>query len=257
MQLKELAQTSTLKILLFGDPGTGKTTMAASAHLVESMRPVLYGCAEGGLITLQKDPQRRYDDMEVEVLTDPSQHPELVLQRVEQLFERAQDEKYRTVVIDTLSEVQRYGLHFLSEQPRGWGAVMSPKKITIPMYGASLVQTSVLVRSFRDLPLNVIMTTHVKRATFEVDGHDYVVPSLTGQQWKDAVAAFDEVLFLYTKAATSVKDEAKGVTYRAITKPFENIRAKDRYLQLPVSVDLTNKTLQDLLDWASNSDEED
>lgn len=245
--LSELPETTNLKILLFGDPGTGKTTLAASAHLIEELRPVLYATAEGGLVVLQKDPQHRYDDLTVHKLTTPEQDPSKVLDELEKVFEIAQNGHFRTVVIDTLSEVQRYGLSYLSEQPTQlWQAIRKPKKVTIPIYGASMMQTSVLLRAFRDLPINVIMTTHVKRATFEVDGHDYIVPSLTGQQWKDAVAIFDEVLFLFTKAAQSLRDPNKGVKYKAITKAFENIKAKDRYLNLPVSMDLTNKTLEEL-----------
>lgn len=243
-KLSELSKyTEGLKLLLFGDAGVGKTRMAASAHFIESMRPVLLGSAESGLSSLLKD--RRFDDLDVFELVDKRQDPEAVLSRVEELFELAQD--YKTVIVDTLTEVQRYGLMYLSEQPAGWTAYRNPKRISLPTYGASLLQTGTLVRSFRDLPINVIFTAHVRRATMSLDGHDYIVPSVTGQQWKDVLAAFSEVFFMYTKAAVSLNEPEKGVRYKIITKPFENIKAKDRELDLPVAMDVTDRYLEDII----------
>lgn len=249
MKLGELQQIQGLKLLLFGDAGVGKTRMAASAHLIEAMRPVVIGAAEGGLTSLLKDP--RFADLDVFELTDTRMDPESVVKKVEELYERCQD-GYRTVILDTLTEAQRYGLMYLSEQPAGWAGYTSPKKISLPDYGANLLQTGTLVRAFRDLPINVIMTAHVRRATLNVDGHDYVVPSVTGQQWKDVMATFSEVFFMYTKAAVSLAEPEKGVRYKIITKPFENIKAKDRDFDLPVSMDVTDKYLADVL-WPSGS----
>lgn len=238
------------KIMLFGDPGVGKTRLAASAHLVEEMKPILYGSAEAGLLTL--DALDGFDDMHtVDLVATPKndQNPEAVLNNVEAFFDLAQSGDYKTIVIDTLSEVQRYGLMYLADQPSGWQGVMSPKKTTLPTYGSSLVQTGVLVRSFRDLGLNLIMTCHARRAHLETDGHDYIVPSLTGQQWKDVVAIFDEVWYLYTKAARSLNDPEEGARHRAIFRPFENLKTKDRYLGLPTSLDITDQGLDFLLHY--------
>ena len=241
--------TEYLSMLLFGDPGTGKTLLAASAHLMEEMQPVLFCNAEGGTATLYQDRYReRYEDLDIENITDTDQNADRFLDNLGEVYERIQDEGYKTLIVDTLSEVQRYGLMDLSDQHKGWWrAFRDPKKVTLPMYGASLTQTAILVRALRDLPAHVIATAHVRRAHLETDGHDYVVPSFTGQQWKEAMKVFDEVWYLYTKPAVSINDPEKGVRYKLMTKVWDNLKAKDRLFGLPVSVDFTDKTLEEVL----------
>lgn len=253
MDLAVLGEDIYLKMLLYGDAGSGKTTLAASAHLIPEMQPVLYATAEGGLITLKKpEHEGVYDDMDVYELTDQTQDSNAVLAKVEALYDYVQKHKYRTVVIDTLSEIQRYGLMFVSKNKGDWkGIYRNPQQITLPQYGMNKMQTDTLIRAFRDLPMHVIMTSHAKRAHLDTDGHDYVVPNLTGQQWIDTLATFDIVWFLSTRAAfanlNEISPEEGGVAYRILTKSWDNVKAKDRLFTLPAIFDVTGKKLADIV----------
>jgi hypothetical protein len=242
-----------LKMMLFGDPGTGKTTIAASAHLIEEMKPVLFIDVDGGTVSLFRDRyDGAYDDLDIRDIRSRVSDSDSVLARLEALFDEAQTDNHKTIVLDTLSELNRIGMHYISEQNLGFKAVRDPKRITIPMYGASLQQTATLVRMFcalDHLGANVIMTANVRRKSDETSGEEVVAPGVIGQQWREVVAAFDEVFYLYTKAAVSVSDPMKGVQYKAITQPYESLKTKNRYLEVPVMLDLTGKTLEDILRW--------
>lgn len=45
-----------LKLLLYGDPGSGKTTMAATAVQHPEMSPILFANIEGGLLSAANIP---------------------------------------------------------------------------------------------------------------------------------------------------------------------------------------------------------
>jgi hypothetical protein len=100
MPVQKISQTVPyLKVLIYGDSGAGKTWLAGSAADVEAMRPVLFVDLESGVLSIRdRDvdllPVRSHADLQElsDLISNPSP-------------EDGEDEPYRTVVIDSLTEL--------------------------------------------------------------------------------------------------------------------------------------------------------
>src|SRR6516164_6984442 len=88
-----------LNMLVYGDPGVGKTRLAGSAVLVPEMCPVLLMDFEGGTLSLAGDMR------EIDVVRLTS------WEKVDRLYGSLYDiNPYKTVVIDSLSELQKFSM---------------------------------------------------------------------------------------------------------------------------------------------------
>lgn len=165
-----------LKAMIYGDYGAGKTTLAATSYDVASMRDVLLIDAEAGDLSLVG----KYDDIDrigvtkykvfsqiLEYLRvhcrlrdDPS--PEAV-KKLCDLEESLRGEtvthprRYRTVIIDSLTEVQKYCMYQIlnidiSTQKLD-AAIGAPE---YKEWGQNSELIRLLVRSFKELDMNVL-----------------------------------------------------------------------------------------------------
>lgn len=220
-----------LKLLVYGDSGVGKTTLAGSAYDVPEMRPVLFVDMEGGT----KSIRNRYPEIEVirvrEEYTEKGRLVKTAWSRLVEVYEALKiEQRYRTVVIDSLSEAYEVAMKdimtgVVQEYPDRDPDVPGQRE-----YGRARSQLRRMTRRFRDLPINVIFTALKGEKTTD-DGRVVAIgPALSGKLMNEIPAFMDEVYHLY------VKDDKEDVKRFILTRKTGKNIAKTRS-DLPMTVE--------------------
>jgi hypothetical protein len=151
-------ETIYVNLLVYGDPGVGKTTLAATAQDSPAMSPVLIASAESGNLSIAG----RGDIDEVPISS--------MLELEELAWAVAHADKsvrqYKTIVLDSGTELAAMSLQEAVDRDRTRKGVTSTRTADmyeIQNYGESNNQMKRLTRMFRDLPVHVIMTALPKR----------------------------------------------------------------------------------------------
>lgn len=194
-----------LNVMLYGDAGTGKTSLAASAQDHPEMENVMFANVEGGLLSVA----HRGDIHAVDIKS---------MDELEELFWTiAKGEEYQTVqtiVLDSATEMQTVNLEQIVEAAveKGGssrsGKVRTRDDIWQDDYGKSTTQMKRIIRRFKDLPKNLIVTALAKRTYPKVpEGADItnvepvaVVPSLTAKLGESVMGYMDMVWYTYIEA---------------------------------------------------------
>ncbi len=155
-----------LRLMVYGEPGTGKTWLGASAALDELTSPVLYINYKGQIASLRSNPlhMKAIEDKRLVILTVKNyaevDHAYTWLYRgagSRPVFDKALPVFPKTVVIDSLTELQR------SEVMRVAGN--TPGKFTVTMeapkikaWGTILNTFTSMADLFYHLPMHVVIT---------------------------------------------------------------------------------------------------
>jgi hypothetical protein len=235
--LKIKGKEPKLNLGIYGDSGTGKTQLAASADEVPEMRPVLIIDVEGGTETL------RNSYPEVDTVRVQS------WQQVQDLYNELYRGKhgYNTVVVDSLTEVQKFSMGEIMREVVEKDAARDPDIPSMREWGKNLEQMRRFVRAFRDLDVHTIFTALVQAEKNERTGITTYTPSLSGKLRQEVAAFLDIVAYYYVK---EVQDEDKStrLTRVLLTRKTDIYIAKDRSNRLPMLVqDPTMRTLFDLM----------
>jgi hypothetical protein len=214
-------RSSHLNMLFYGESGTGKTYLAGSADDVPSMRPVLVIDVEGGTETL------RTVYPEVESVRVESWRQ---MQNVYDELHRSKDHGFETVVIDSLTEVQKFNMDQIMAELIERRPDLDPDVPSMREWGKNLTQMRKFVRAFRDLPMHTIFTGLVRTDKDNNDRSLYL-PSLSGKLAGEVAAFLDVVCYYYTKS--TIKDGEEELVRVLLTRKTDKHVAKDRTGNLP------------------------
>lgn len=218
---------SKLNILIYGDPGAGKTHLAGTAQDVPEMANVHFFNIDGGLMTLASRGDisatdiHSVDELEQEFFKIAANDPEY--------------EGIKTIVIDNISELQTLALE--NEAMRSYKDRIKKNKnytideIYLEDYGVAGKKLARILRGFRDLPLNVIYLAHKKdKMRKGTNVLEASTPNLTDKLCTAVCGYMDIVAYLYTAdEQVEHNGQYENVMHRyLLTQPVNNFVAKVR-----------------------------
>lgn len=212
LDIRKPAELLVAKVLIYGDPGVGKTYFLGTSQADARTSPMLLLDFEGGTSTLAGL------DIDVVQVRDWKDY------RDAHNFLSAGDHGYKSIAIDSVSETHWFALQNLMEL-RDVDSRKIPDVTDQSEYGQALVQLRRFLREFRDLPLHVFYTAHAKESAEPREG---VVkrPSLAGKASNEILGIVDIAAYLcMADVGEGPKKEQKRVM---VLKNYPKIRAKTR-----------------------------
>lgn len=271
-----------LKMLVYGAPGVGKTTLLGSVCDVEDMQDILQiGCESGNLSLFDNDRISRPEIIDEIRITNYNQIPEIhkflmayCRQRelatnatdtatrkeaigklakleamfsgraVEEIMDRGGPRMYRTVMIDSLSEIEAYCMYGLL----GVAGDIDLSKVGASMKTPEFKEYKILnnminmfLRAMRDLPLHLLVTCGAAYEKDETQRMHYT-PAITGKLSTQIQAYFDVVGFM-----TKARNEEGAEYYRTYLQKGPRHDAKCRF-SLFKEPFIDNATMNDLVE---------
>lgn len=207
----------TLKMLVYGDPGVGKTVFSCSGD------KVIFIDVEGGSLSVQ---QRIKDKKVVKKKFETFDEIESF---VRSLREKGPG-KADTLVIDSVTELQKKLMdsivanHPEVKRPYGDG-------LTVGDWGYNTERMRRFIRMARDLDMNVIFTALSMDEKNEITGAVKTMPKMSSKLAADVCGYVDIVGYLYVDTVQE-SDEDGNVTEtslrRMLVQPIGSYYAKDR-----------------------------
>ncbi len=139
-----------------------------------------------------------------------------------------------TVVVDTIDEIQRILIRERLEEQK-------KESMALQDWGWLGEQMQAIIRGFRNLPLNVVFTCHLKESQDSDSGRVWMEPGLQGAIAGQIPAAVDLALLLRTTTVAAVEDgqAVKRFVRLLVSQPDAQHRwIKDRSGKLPPEIEV-------------------
>lgn len=218
----------TVKMLVYGDPGVGKTVFSCSGDRT------IFIDVEGGSLSIQK---RIKDKKVVRKRFDTFDEIEEFVRGL-----REKGSKADTLVIDSITELQKklmdsiVAQHPEVKRPYGDG-------LTVGDWGYNTERMRRFIRMARDLDMNVIFTALAMDEKNEMTGAVKTLPKMSSKLSADVCGYVDIVGYLYVDNVTDEDGESMPVR-RMLVQPVGMYYAKDRSGALGNVID--NPTFPDI-----------
>jgi phage nucleotide-binding protein len=209
-----------LNMLVYGEPGVGKTYFAATAQDSPHTTPVLFLDVEGGTTTIRR--RKDVDVKRVKSIDD--------LVAVHKLLHDENEGYYKTCVIDSLTELQKLDMRDIMRELMLKRPDLDPDVPGMREWGKSAEHMRRIVRGFRDLPMNTVMTalSNVER---DENGVVTFTPSMPGKL-KMEVPGFMDIVG-YMSATIEEGEPVRRIQFAKTRR----VIAKDRTDSLEGSID--------------------
>jgi phage nucleotide-binding protein len=207
-----------LNLLVYGEPGAGKTYLAATAQDHEDTRPILFLDIEGGTTTI-----RKRKDVDVIQVRSMSQIESVYAE----LRKEGSNPYYSTVILDSLTELQKLDMRTVMKEQ--YDKRPDTTDIYVPSqreWGKSGERMRIIIRGFKDLPVNTIATCMLASDKEESTGITSFFPSLPGKLRSEIPGFFDVVGYLSSK--TNRNGDQEEIVRTLQIARTRRVIAKDR-----------------------------
>lgn len=241
-----------INMLVYGDPGAGKTFLGGTADDDPRTSPMLVADIEGGLTTL-----RHRQDIDVKPIRSMKEIEDLY----NALYHSISDGRiyYKTVMIDSLNELADLDMRVIMKEAYARNPDKVDKDVpSMREWGKNRSHIRTIVRAFRDLPCNVIYTAQLATQQEEGQPNKYF-PGFSGKLRTEVPGFMDIVGYLYPDTSGGTIERKLQVT------GTRRVVAKDRTSSLgdvlvnptiPMIWDLINQTAVPHSDTVSQESKE-
>ncbi len=197
LQNTSTVSASSIKMLVYGQAGSGKTSLIPSMP-----KPVILS-AEGGLLSIAGSAIPYVEVSSMDALREAYTW----------LAGSDEAKAFDSVAIDSISEIAEVCL----------GTEKKANKDPRAAYGEMQTTMAEIIRSFRDLDKHVLMTAKLEKTQDEM-GRMLYSPSMPGNKTGQSLPYYFDIV-----AALRVEKDAEGVTQRAMMLESDGVwQAKDR-----------------------------